>query len=148
MGWDVVRVNYLGDLGQQFGWLSVGWEQYCSDKFLQAQLLKHLLDVYVKINAEFKPEKAACKQARDEGRDTTEIKSQGLFAKHNAFLQRMEDDDEEALRYGNDPVTSASSDTTTYTLGLESTLMYAGESQVNPATVAEVEPILKEKGVY
>lgn len=97
MGWDVVRVNYLGDWGKQFGLLAVGWQKYGSEELLQAHPLKHLLDVYVKINAEFKPEEAARKQARDEGWDTAEIESRGLFAERNAFFKRMEDGDPDAL---------------------------------------------------
>jgi arginyl-tRNA synthetase len=148
-GWDVVRINYLGDWGKQFGLLAVGWEKYGSEELLQAQPLKHLLDVYVKISAEFKPEEAASKQARDEGRDTAEIESRGLFAERNAFFKRMEDGDQEALAlWRRFREISIERYIDIYArLGINFDV-YAGESQVNPATVVEVESLLKDKGVY
>ncbi|KAK4237997.1 hypothetical protein C8A03DRAFT_44193 [Achaetomium macrosporum] len=149
MGWEVVRINYLGDWGKQFGLLAVGWKKYGSEELLKAQPLKHLLDVYVKINAEFKPEEAASKQARDEGRDTAEIESQGLFAERNAFFKRMEDGDQEALalwkRFRDISIERYIDIYARLGINFD---VYAGESQVNPATVAEAESILKEKGVY
>jgi arginyl-tRNA synthetase len=147
-GWDVVRINYLGDWGKQFGLLAVGWQKYGSEELLQAQPLKHLLDVYVKINAEFKPEEAASKQARDEGRDTADIESQGLFAERNAFFKRMEDGEPEALalwRRFRDISIERYIDIYAR-LGINFDV-YAGESQVNPATVVEAEAILKDNGV-
>lgn len=115
---------------------------------LQAQPLKHLLDVYVKINAEFKPEEAASKKARDEGRDTAEIESRGLFAERNAFFKRMEDGDQEALalwrRVRDISIERYIDIYARLGIGFD---VYAGESQVDPATVAEAESALKGKGV-
>jgi arginyl-tRNA synthetase len=148
MGWDVVRINYLGDWGKQFGLLAVGWERYGSEELLKAQPLKHLLDVYVRINAEFKPEEAASKQARDEGRDTAEIESRGLFAERNAFFKRMEDGDPGALalwkRFRDISIERYIDIYARLGITFD---VYTGESQVNPATVAEAESILKERGV-
>lgn len=149
MGWDVVRINYLGDWGKQFGLLAVGWEKYGSEELLLSEPLKHLLDVYVKINAEFKPEEAASKQARDEGRDTAEIESQGLFSERNAFFKRMELGDQETLalwkRFRDISIERYIDIYARLGINFD---VYAGESQVNPATVAEVESLLKERGVY
>ncbi|KAK3297742.1 uncharacterized protein B0H64DRAFT_441177 [Chaetomium fimeti] len=148
-GWDVVRINYLGDWGKQFGLLAVGWEKYGSEELLKTQPLKHLLDVYVKIYADFEPEKAASKQARDEGRDTAEIESRGLFAARNAFFKRMEDGEPEALalwkRFRDISIERYIDIYARLGINFD---VYAGESQVDPATVAEVESILKERGVY
>lgn len=73
MGWDVVKVNYLGDWGKQFGLLAVGWQRFGSEEELAREPLKHLLDVYARINKVFKPEQDESKKARDEGRDTADI---------------------------------------------------------------------------
>ncbi|KXX82919.1 Arginine--tRNA ligase, cytoplasmic [Madurella mycetomatis] len=149
MGWDVVRINYLGDWGKQFGLLAVGWEKYGSEELLQSEPLKHLLDVYVKINAEFKPEEAASKKARDEGRDTAEIESRGLFSERNAFFKRMELGNQEALalwkRFRDISIERYIDIYARLGINFD---VYAGESQVNPAAVAEVESLLKERGVY
>jgi arginyl-tRNA synthetase len=148
-GWDVVRINYLGDWGKQFGLLAVGWEKYGSEELLQAQPLKHLLDVYVKIYADFKPEEDASKKARNEGLDTAEIESRGLFAARNAFFKRMENGEPEALalwkRFRDISIERYIDIYDRLGINFD---VYAGESQVNPATVAEVESILKERGVY
>lgn len=49
---EVVRINYLGDFGTQFGLLSVGYDRYGSEEKLLHNPCKHLLDVYVRINQE------------------------------------------------------------------------------------------------
>lgn len=86
MGWEVIRVNYLGDWGKQFGLLAVGWERFGSEEELEREPLKHFLDIYARINTLFKPEQEASKAARKAGKDTAEIESQGLFAERNAFF--------------------------------------------------------------
>lgn len=46
----VKRINYLGDWGTQFGKLMFGYEKFGSEKKLQKNPSKHLLDIYVKAN--------------------------------------------------------------------------------------------------
>ncbi len=50
MGWKVVGINYLGDWGKQFGLLATGFARY-GDTSKRADA-KHLIEVYVKANAE------------------------------------------------------------------------------------------------
>jgi arginyl-tRNA synthetase len=38
MGWDVVKINYLGDWGKQIGLLGAGWERFGSEEQFQADL--------------------------------------------------------------------------------------------------------------
>ena len=51
-GAKVVRLNYLGDWGTQFGKLIVGYERWGNDKKLKSNPISHLLDIYVKVNAD------------------------------------------------------------------------------------------------
>ncbi|MFO0722327.1 MAG: arginine--tRNA ligase [Myxococcota bacterium] len=49
-GWKVVGINYLGDWGKQFGLLATGFQRYGDPK--RRADAKHLVEVYVKANAE------------------------------------------------------------------------------------------------
>ncbi|KAJ3506861.1 hypothetical protein NLJ89_g6629 [Agrocybe chaxingu] len=49
-GWEVISMNYLGDWGTQFGLIATGYEKYGSQEELEKDAIKHLFDVYVKVN--------------------------------------------------------------------------------------------------
>ncbi len=51
-GNNVIRINYLGDWGTQFGILSLAYDYFGDDNQLVTNPLKHLFDVYVKGNNE------------------------------------------------------------------------------------------------
>lgn len=50
LGYKVVRINYLGDWGKQYGLLAVGYERFGSEEKLEADPIRHLFDVYVSVN--------------------------------------------------------------------------------------------------
>uniref|UniRef100_A0A1A7YWV2 Probable arginine--tRNA ligase, mitochondrial n=1 Tax=Iconisemion striatum TaxID=60296 RepID=A0A1A7YWV2_9TELE len=52
LGNDVIRMNYLGDWGMQFGLLGAGFKQFGCVEKLQDNPLQHLFEVYVKVNKE------------------------------------------------------------------------------------------------
>lgn len=82
-GWDVTRINYLGDWGKQFGLLAVGFEMYGDEKKLAEDPINHLFEVYVKVN----------KEIAEEPEDAVD----GTNAKARAYFRRMEDGDADAL---------------------------------------------------
>jgi arginyl-tRNA synthetase len=146
MGWDVVKINYLGDWGKPMGLLGVGWEKFGSEEQLQADPARHLLDVYNKISELFLPEQAASKKARDEKKDPADIESQGLFAERNTFFKGLEDGDEKAIAFWKRVRDiSIENYTKIYARLNVSFDEYSGESQVCSKTMAEVEEILKNK---
>ncbi|EDN07351.1 arginyl-tRNA synthetase [Histoplasma mississippiense (nom. inval.)] len=149
MGWDVLKINYLGDWGKQFGLLAVGWQKFGSEELFQKEALKHLLDVYVKINALFKSEQEASKSARDNGQYTLEIENRGLYAERNAFFKRMEDRDPEALslwkRFRDISIERYISTYARLNIAFDE---YSGESTVRPETIEKVENMLKDRGIY
>lgn len=68
-GWDVTRLNYLGDWGKQFGLLALGWRRFGDEAKLQADPVQHLFDVYVEINKLASEEGGAGEAIHDEARE-------------------------------------------------------------------------------
>lgn len=73
-GWDVYRMNYLGDWGKQYGVLAMGFEQFGSEEELLKNPIAHLYEVYVKISAiqraeseKLKPKFEVLKRAGEKG---------------------------------------------------------------------------------
>ncbi|KFP57780.1 hypothetical protein N322_01238, partial [Cariama cristata] len=50
LGHEVIRINYLGDWGMQFGLLGVGFQRFGNKEKLKSSPLQHLFEVYVQIN--------------------------------------------------------------------------------------------------
>ncbi|GAA5883893.1 hypothetical protein JCM3774_003909 [Rhodotorula dairenensis] len=64
-GYSVMRMNYLGDWGKQFGILAVGFERYGSEEELEKDAITHLYDVYVKINRDGETDESIHDRARE-----------------------------------------------------------------------------------
>eukprot|EP01135_Chromosphaera_perkinsii_P007822 Nk52_evm14s1020 gene=Nk52_evmTU14s1020 len=56
-GYETTSVNYLGDWGLQYAILCVGYKHFGDESVLKNRGLRHLLEVYVKINKALEEEK-------------------------------------------------------------------------------------------
>ncbi|KAF1988735.1 arginyl-tRNA synthetase [Aulographum hederae CBS 113979] len=110
-GWDVTRMNYLGDWGKQYGVLALGFEKYGNEEALLANPIAHLYDVYVRISGEqhaedekikAKKEEIAAlqKENKDVTEQTTELQNMvddGVDEAARKYFKQMVDGDEAAL---------------------------------------------------
>lgn len=136
LGWDVTRVNYLGDWGKQFGLLAVGFERYGSEELLKADPIKHLFDVYVKVNQDIEKE----------GDSLPEEESTN--GKARAYFKKMEDGDDDALKiWKRFRELSIEKYIDTYKRLNIQYDVYSGESQVSQKLMNEALEIFKEKGL-
>ncbi|XP_034999842.1 probable arginine--tRNA ligase, mitochondrial isoform X2 [Hippoglossus stenolepis] len=65
LGNNVIRMNYLGDWGMQFGLLGAGFGQFGSQEKLKQNPLQHLFEVYVQVNKEAEQNEDVRQNARD-----------------------------------------------------------------------------------
>ncbi|WEJ95433.1 arginyl-tRNA synthetase [Yamadazyma tenuis] len=131
-GWNVTRINYLGDWGKQFGLLAVGFDKYGSQEALDNDPINHLFDVYVKIN----------KDVVEEGEDS-EINN-----KAREFFRKLEDDDQDAISlWKKFRELSIKKYIETYNRLNIKFDVYSGESQVSKDIIKKVSDIFEERGL-
>ncbi|XP_070952851.1 probable arginine--tRNA ligase, mitochondrial isoform X2 [Macaca nemestrina] len=65
LGHQVIRINYLGDWGMQFGLLGTGFQLFGYEEKLQSNPLQHLFEVYVQVNKEAADDKSVAKSAQE-----------------------------------------------------------------------------------
>ncbi|KAF1998071.1 arginyl-tRNA synthetase [Amniculicola lignicola CBS 123094] len=155
-GWDITKINFLGDWGKPTGLLGVGWERFGSEEAFEQDSVGHLLEVYHKIHEEFLPEQLASKKASeakkkgtDDGEAQADIEGKGLFAERNAYFKRMEDGDDQAMALFK-RVRDVNIENYTNFYARLGVIFdeYSGESQVSQEVMAEIEQALKDKGLY
>ncbi|KAM0792037.1 hypothetical protein ACM66B_004745 [Microbotryomycetes sp. NB124-2] len=148
-GYDVLRMNYLGDWGKQFGLLAVGYERYGSEEKLKEDPISHLYEVYVKINADGS---ATGKRTNDKGEEESDgVPTAEATAVHDQareFFVGMENGDEKALglwRKFRD-LSIAKYKETYARLNIYFDI-YSGESQVSQESQSSALEKLQESGV-
>ncbi|XP_030638217.1 putative arginine--tRNA ligase, mitochondrial [Chanos chanos] len=78
LGNEVIRMNYLGDWGMQFGLLGTGFQRYGSQEKLRENPLQHLFEVYVRVNREADNNESLRLDARDFFRSLEQHEEQSL----------------------------------------------------------------------
>lgn len=82
LGYDVVRINHLGDWGTQFGKLIVAYKLWSSEELVKEKGIEELLRIYVKFNDESESNEKLIVEARE-------------------WFVKMEQNDSEALEIWN-----------------------------------------------
>ena len=110
-GWEVIRMNYLGDWGRQFGLLANAFELYGDEEKLRVDPIGHLYDIYVQINKVSGPEEAHIEDKRQEiikaeaeksdvenlKKELAEMEAKSTNEQARKFFKRLEEGDPDAL---------------------------------------------------
>ena len=159
-GWDVLRMNYLGDWGKQYGLLANGFRQFGSQEQLAKNSIAHLFEVYVKISkikadqdVPINELKKQIKETKAKGEDVTDLEKQlePLVAesedeKARIYFKSMEDGEPDALALWKQfrDMSIEKYKKTYARLNIEFDI-YSGESQVDGEKIDSVLANLKQK---
>lgn len=161
-GWDVVRINYLGDWGKQYGVLALGFERFGDEAALQNNAIGHLYDVYVKINQIIKAEqdeidakKKEVVKLQSENQPVADLQGEieGLQAKSvdekaRQYFKRMVDGDAEAravwAKFRDLSIVKYKQTYSRLNIWYDD---YSGESTVLDSSMDAAAKIMEEKGV-
>lgn len=99
LGWDVIKMNYLGDWGKQYGLLANGFKYFGNEEALQKDPINHLFDVYVKVNGLVAEHDKPIKELKEEIKAKKE-KNEDVSAQEAELAKLVEvSEDEKARRY-------------------------------------------------
>jgi arginyl-tRNA synthetase len=161
-GWDVLRMNYLGDWGKQFGLLANGYKTFGNEEELKTNAIGHLFNVYVQMNkvvAEQEPPIKALKEQvktkKAKGEDVTDLEKElqplvevSEDEKARKYFKSMEDGDPESLALWEQfRVMSIEKYKKTYDRLNIRFDVFSGESQVKRETIQMVSKELMDKKI-
>lgn len=93
-GWETISMNYLGDWGKQYGMLSQGFEKYGSEAELERDPIKHLNEVYVKINQDNAEEQKEAKKLAELKDELEKTKNPPPSTKKGKSVKKAAEPDE------------------------------------------------------
>lgn len=161
-GWDVTRMNYLGDWGKQYGVLAIGFEKFGSEEELEANPIGHLYNVYVKVSAIAHDEAEQVKALKTkitelEGKNESvieqkteidRIEKDGIDQQARNYFKRMVDGEKDALgiwaRFRDLSIVKYKNTYARLNITYDD---YSGESQVKNESMEKAAQVLAEKGV-
>lgn len=149
-GWDVVRINYLGDWGKQYGLLALAFGRYGDEEALTKDPINHLFNLYVRINAEIKEEEDKIKALKAEGKETeaADLAANGLDEQARQYFKKMVDGDEAALaqwrRFRDLSISRYQKTYARLNIHFDS---YSGESQVPESAMEKAAKEMEEKKI-
>ncbi|CAJ2510295.1 Uu.00g061950.m01.CDS01 [Anthostomella pinea] len=149
-GWDVVRINYLGDWGKQYGLLAIGFDKYGSEEALAQDPINHLFEVYVKINKAIGEEKEEVAKLQADGKATEaqHLKDNGLDEQARRYFKLMTEGDEKAIalwkRFRELSITRYRATYERLNIRFDE---YSGESQVSEEAMGKAAQKMKEMGI-
>jgi arginyl-tRNA synthetase len=145
-GWDVVRMNYVGDWGKQYGLLALGYQMFGDEKELELDPINHLFQVYVKINQKLAAEKDEIKTLEAAGKDSSDLKQKGLDEQARKYFKAMCEHEPKAIemwtRFRNLSIKKYKEAYARLNIHFDE---YSGESQVTEESMKEVEQQLTDK---
>lgn len=147
-GWDVIRINYLGDWGKQYGLLALAFEKYGDEEALTKDPINHLFQLYVRINSEMTAEKEQIERRKQDGEDVTELEANSLDEQARRYFRRMTDRDPVALaqwkRFRDLSITRYQDTYARLNIKFDE---YSGESQVSEDMMERIGQEMQDKGI-
>lgn len=166
MGWNVIKMNYLGDWGKQYGLLANGYKVYGDEEELTKDPINHLFNVYVKISKDVEQQdrpinelKEQIKIKKEKNEDTSDLQKEvqkevddnvdvSWSEKARQYFKSMEEGDPEAValwkRFRDLSIQKYKETYARLNIDFD---VYSGESQVKPESLKAAYKDMEQTGV-